>query len=309
MISSPIASSNSTSATTGTSKTASTTEKFDAAPSPTYATKVTLSGKAIMLSRLFHTTDPSLEPKVETNKSKPSGLVYDFLTQDDRKTIAKLYDYASTNSIDPVKVDNLAFDLACYRQSEGVLRYSGCDYDLTGQPIARSFKPADEAIAQRILTSKAINDTAIDHGFLRQILDPGYFSIHASDFEFLQQAVFAFSASGSDGAADPNANPVRRPRAEDFAPIQITPPDTSGGIGIMRERLFGIDSAGEKVTATVFSPLFDYLTDMDKIVIGNEYEQALKHSGDFSNVDKLALSLASRRWQQQLLAMLGNALV
>lgn len=271
------------------------------------STKVTLSGKAVMLSRLFNTTDPSLEPKVETNKSKPAGLVFDFLTHDDRQMLAKLYDYAGSNGVDPLKVDNVAFDLACYRQSEGILGYHGCDYDLTGQPVARSFNPADEAIAQRILTSKAVNDTGIDHGFLSKILDPGYFSKHASDFQFLQQVVFAFSASGSDGAADPNAKPVVRPQASDFSPIKIEQADD--GKSLVQERLFGLTRSGERVPSAVNSPLLGYLTDMDLAFLTGKYDEALRRGEGregIEKVDKLALLLATQRWSQQMISMLSD---
>lgn len=269
--------------------------------------KVTISGRAVMLSRLFRTADPALEPQVEVNKNKPSGSVWNFLTREDRTTLAKVYEYAGNNGIDPLKVDNLAFDLACYRHSEGVLGYSGCDYDLTGQPVTRSFKPADEAIAQRILTSKAINDTVIDQGYLRQALDPGYSATHAVDFEFLQQVVFAFSASGSDGAADPNAKPVIRPKAADFAPIRIEQPDD--GKSLVQERLFGLTRSGERVAPEVNSPLLGYLNDMDKALLAGRYHEALRRGEGregIEKVDKLALSLATQRWQQQMFSMLND---
>lgn len=287
--------------------TASSLTEDDRIHSEAQATRVTISGKAMMLSRLFKTTDPSSESRVETNKSKPSGLVYDFLTQDDRKTISKLYDYASAKGIDPVKVDNVAFDLACYRRSDGVLGYSGCDYDLKGQPVERSLNPSDEAIAQRILTSKAINDTEIDHGFLRKILDPGYFPTHASDFQFLQQTVFAFSTLGPDGAADPNAKPVIRPKASDFSPIKIDQPDD--GKSLVQERLLGLTRSGERVAPAVKSLQLGYLTDMDKVMLAGKYDEALKRGEGregIEKVDKLALSLAAQRWQQQMLSMLNN---
>jgi hypothetical protein len=278
------------------------TVKKAAAPSADQGVKVTISGRAMMLSRLFRTTDPSLEPSVETNKNKPSGLVYDFLTHEDRETLSKVYEYAVANGTDPLKVDNLAFDLACFRHGEGVLMRSSCLYDLQGNPVVPEFNPADEAIAQRLLGSRAISDTKIDHGFLSQILDPGYFSTHASDFEFLQQVVFAFSASGSDGSANPNAKPVVRPKAEDFAPIKIQTPDD--GKTLMQSRLFGIDGSGERVSPVVNSSLVSYLTGMDKAVLTQKYDQALQRGEDMTAVDKLALSLGALRMRESMLQMM-----
>jgi hypothetical protein len=85
---------------------------------PTPAT-VKLSGHAMMLSRLFQTTDPAAEPEVKT-ELKPDGApgdVYPFLQQEDRTTLAKAYDFATERGIDPSTVDAVARDIAEHRSS------------------------------------------------------------------------------------------------------------------------------------------------------------------------------------------------
>ena len=232
-----------------------------------------------MLSRLFN-SDGSVEPKIETSTttSNTSGSVYNFLTKSDREMLATVYEYASANGIDPLKVDGLAFDLGGYRMSGpgGPPDTAGKMYDLQGNPRIPEFNAEDEAVAQRVLTSKAMGDTLIDHGFLEAIFTPTKRSVHASDFSFLEDVVYAFSATGSDGATDPNAKPVVRYKAEDFPPLKLDDQAVELGSKTMRSRLSGKELAGSVGALGTLSPnenitkLLDLLSDNDKAVAGAE---------------------------------------
>jgi hypothetical protein len=278
----------------------------NSATSGSDTTKVSISGRAMMLSRLFHTSDPNANPSIDssTTTSNLSGSAYSFLNAGDRQVISKLYEYASSNGIDPLKVDAVAFDLGGYRMDgpSGPSDTAGLLYDLKGNPIIGEFSAPDEAAAQKILTSKAMGDTAIDHGFLRAVLAPTRMPVHASDFGFLQQVVFAFSATGSDGSADPNASPVIRHKKEDFPPIKLSTTTNEGDNTTLLSRLLpdkphSNSKAGDFVHSSNFA---NYLSSNDKDLLGNLYSIARKQGDNLTKVDKLATVLGAYRMKEQL---------
>lgn len=197
-------------------QTAASSSIPSSSPVKPHADIVELStGRATMLSRLFGVTDAAANPGIYRPGSAPAvGSVYMFLTDTDRETIASAYDFAQANGIDPRKVDGLAFDLACYRRSpsSSYVDSVGKTFDESGNPLLAQFDDADESAAQRILTSKAIKDSALPEDFLRHKLDPGFSPVHAVDFGFLEQIVYATSHSGSRDATDPNAVLAPRPK-------------------------------------------------------------------------------------------------
>jgi len=279
-------------ATTSVSASASdTATAASATASP--STQVTISGEAMMLSRLFNTDDPNANPVIHYS-SEPilQGVsTYSYLNASDRTFVSKLYEYAQQNGIDPLNVDYFAFDVGVYRSTEHILAHAPYDYDKQGNPVVRTFNVNDEAIAQNIYTSKALNDTEVNHGFLKFMLDPGWHPVHATDFKFLQEVVFGFSASGE--AADPNAKPVVRPKASDFAPYKLDTSDSGGADGAF---LF------EKYASRV-KKLSNWLTDDDKSMLGLMYSLAEpKGEGAMKKVDRYAAQLVIAHLTEQLVA-------
>lgn len=176
-------------------------------PLPAESTSVTISGRALMLSRLFLTEDITNEPPVLPGSQGMSleygtMLPYHFLTQDDRSLLAEMYEFAQEQGADLKHVDRLAWDLGGYRKTDNGRTMAnfndGRSYDLEGRVRTVSFTDKDAATAQRILGNDAINSTQLDRGFLRYILDPGHGFTHGSDFEFLEQMVIKFSYRGSE---------------------------------------------------------------------------------------------------------------
>lgn len=279
--------SNKSSATGSSSQETTTAKKQESAT-------VSISGRAIMLSRLFN-SDGSVEPKVETTTttSNTSGSVYSFLTKNDRDMLSTLYEYADANGIDPLKVDALAFDLGIYRRagSGGPLDNAGKAYDLQGNPVIAEFNAEDEAVAQRVLTSKAMNDTLLDQGFLQAIFSPTRMSVHASDFAFLESITYAFSASGSDGATNPDAKPVVRYKAEDFPPLKLDDQALESGSKTMLSRLLEKELTGREGIIK----LLDLLSNNDKNMLGRLYAIAQSRNEDLSKLDNIALMLGSYR--------------
>ncbi|GAA0565078.1 hypothetical protein ACFQH5_01815 [Halomonas salifodinae] len=175
---------------------------------PAGSTSVTISGRALMLSRLFLTEDATSEPPVLPG-SQGMGqygamLPHHFLTRDDRSLLAEMYEFADEQGADLKHVDRLAWDLGLYRQrndGKAIANFNdGRSYDLEGRVRTVSFTDKDTATAERILQSDALNSTQLDQGFLSYILDPGYGFTHGSDFEFLEQMVTRFSSRGSEAA-------------------------------------------------------------------------------------------------------------
>lgn len=269
---------------------------------------VSISGRAIMLSRLFN-SDGSVEPRIETTTttSNTSGSVYSFLTKSDREMLATVYEYASANGVDPLKVDGLAFDLGGYRMAGPgePLDGAGRLYDLQGNPFIPEFNAQDEAVAQRVLTSKAMGDTLIDRGFLEAVFSPTRMSVHAADFSFLESVAYAFSGSGSDGATDPNAKPVIRYRSEDFPPLKLDDQAVESGSKTMLSRLLEKDlssSAGALGTLSAsggITKLLGLLNDNDKDMLSRLYAVTQIRNEDLSKIDNMAIMLGSYRMIDQ----------
>lgn len=265
---------------------------------------VSISGRATMLSRLFH-SDGSVEPRIETTTTtrNTSGSVYNFLTKSDREMLSTVYEYASANGIDPLKVDGLAFDLGAYRMAGagGPMDTAGKLYDPQGDPFIPEFNAEDEAVAQRVLTSKAMGDTLIDRGFLEAVFSPTRMSVHASDFSFLENIAYAFSASGSDGATDPSAKPVVRYNAEDFPALNLDYQVLDSGSKTVFSRLSGneltrnVGALGTPSTNEGISKLMDLLSDSDKDMLNKLYAITQSKNEDLSKLDNIALMIGSYR--------------
>ncbi|MGP3790516.1 hypothetical protein [Pseudomonas sp. B392_1p] len=289
--------SNKSSVTGSSSQEAATVKKQESAT-------VSISGRAIMLSRLFN-SDGSVEPRIETTTttSNASGSVYSFLTKSDREMLATVYEYASANGIDPLKVDGLAFDLGVYRRAGpgGPLDNAGKAYDLQGTPFIAEFNAEDEAVAQRVLTSKAMGDTLIDRGFLDAVFSPTRMSVHASNFAFLEDVAYAFSASGSDGATNPDAKPVVRYKAEDFPPLKLDNQAVESGDKTMLSRLLEKELTGNTGALGTLSAnksatrLLDLLSANDKDMLSRLYAIAQTRNEDLSKFDNIAIMLGSYR--------------
>lgn len=151
-------------------------------------TAVNISGHAMLLSRLFNTTDMNADIPVEyVHKMNTGQSFYISLTKDDRKMLETAYQYVSKNGMDPRYVDDMAFDLANYRafpNSKGPLG------DMAGHRLTFEFSAADTKVMDRIKNSDAINQTSIDRGFVDYV-GPG----HAVNFQFLEKMISVFSNS------------------------------------------------------------------------------------------------------------------
>ncbi len=161
---------------------------------------VAFSGKGLMLSRLFgdsYADPPVLTQLTNTSMAMPS--VY-FLTNVDRDMLSELYAQAQQQGTDLQYVDDLAHDLGDYRMFGSVEANvnNGGMYDMSGHAQTFHFTDTDAASATDILTGAGIADTALDAGFLRYELDPGFSFGHRANFDFLQEVVNKFGQGAVD---------------------------------------------------------------------------------------------------------------
>ncbi|MBN3134830.1 hypothetical protein [Pectobacterium punjabense] len=153
-----------------------------------------ISGKGLMMSRLFGGTDsiPSVQTQLTEATMQMSSV--NFLTNEDRSMLSQLYAQTQQQGTDLGYVDALARDLGDYRMFGGVSANvnSGGMYDTSGRMQTFKFTETDTATAARILTSDGIAKTSLDSGFLRYALDPGFSFDHRTNFEFLEEVVNTF---------------------------------------------------------------------------------------------------------------------
>jgi hypothetical protein len=154
------------------------------------------------------------------------------------------------------------------------------------------------------------NTTALDHGFLRDILTPGLLGRYDSptaEFEFLQEIVFAFSSSGDE--ADPNAVAPLRPK--DLAEMKLAQFRSQGWDGGITPFEFDLRqqaiARGENPDDGLFGKYQKrmqgyraFFTENDKKILGEAYEMASGNEADLKRIDKLAAELGVLRLQQQL---------
>nr|WP_163503197.1 hypothetical protein [Halomonas socia] len=166
---------------------------------------VTLSGRAIMASRLFSSEsgEPPVLPSIRTNGEYMGMLPQHFLTESDRSLISEMYELAYEEGVDLQYVDQLARDLGHYRKhDDGSMRgsFNESSYDLQGRKQTVSFTEKDAATAERILSGSALSSTRLDQGFIRWRLDPGQGFNLSSNHDFLEQMVIQFSSRANEVA-------------------------------------------------------------------------------------------------------------
>ena len=242
----------------------------------------TFSGHAMLLSRLFHTSDPNATPEVATafTTSNLSGNSASFLTQADRKLMERAYEYAQSSGMDLEQVDNFAFDLANYRflqatgNNTGEIAGQSGIYDAEGNPWVGKYNPQDAEQVKRILTNPSIESTDIDKGFLAYLLNPQISGLtHAVSFGALEKFIPALTSQNSQSAD--NAAPRT---AQTFTP-------TDPGLA---QALYRIDHPyqGAKWEAGANSPKnaadqpWRHLSKTERKQIMEAYQLALLHSAD-----------------------------
>ena len=151
----------------------------------------TISGKGVMLSRLFGDTNVFPAVQIQLTKDTQDIAPVNFLTLDDRNVLSGLYAYAQEQGIDLQYVDDLASDLGKYRKFGDIaVNYNtGNTYDPRGQQQIIEFTSKDSATAARILNSDNVDNAILDPDFLRYELDPGYSFNHMANFDFIESII------------------------------------------------------------------------------------------------------------------------
>lgn len=211
---------------------------------------ITLSGRAIMLARLFGEDESTYTGRVEAKDSNVTSLDR-YLTTDDRAMLAEMYEYAQNNGIDLRHVDALAGDLGGYRKF-GTTTGSFGLYDLEGHAVTVTQSSDNQQIIDRIKASSSLSQTAIDQGFIQSEMVTGG---HAANYAFLERMINVFSSQGraaeesgntSPGAYDPNANKLETTVSAD---VQLVIPEADyisvNGVGQWRTPELAAANAAE----------------------------------------------------------------
>lgn len=160
-----------------------------ASTQPAQTDSVSLSGEAIMLSRLYGSEQAvPATPLVGMSQANVGANPVMWLTADDRNALSGMYAYAQQTGADLRYVDYVAFQLAYYRQTEGTPVSNWNDtprYDNEGHRLTFYFNDEDAASAKAIQNNSS--NTKLDQGFLNYILDPGYGQNHIMNFQFLEK--------------------------------------------------------------------------------------------------------------------------
>ncbi|RMO90885.1 hypothetical protein ALQ33_100453 [Pseudomonas syringae pv. philadelphi] len=162
---------------------------------------VSISGQALLKQRVFGLADPGLSApllgKAECGTSMPEAS---FLTRDDRRLLCDIYEWAGSQGADLDYVDDLAFELASYRESDNgkiMARHNqGNVYDMEGHKVFYSFTDQHAATAKRIVEGEGLKTTRLDQGFIRFITDKDYGALGHNNFEFMEKVINRFSAAG-----------------------------------------------------------------------------------------------------------------
>lgn len=170
---------------------------------PATKAEVSISGRALLLQRVFDVKDPAMEPPVKSRDAPGSFFMPDhlFLTHDDRDLLARIYEFAHEQHADLRFVDNLIFSLSGYRfhrDGRTIGAHNEGHFDLEGHQVTCHFTDRDAATAKRILASEALHTTELDKGFLLRITNEDYSGINHCNFDFLEQVIHRFSAKGTD---------------------------------------------------------------------------------------------------------------
>lgn len=162
-----------------------------------------ISGKTLLLSRVFRCLDPKIEPTVinefnDTTRKSPDAQ---FLTTTDRNLLGNVYEYAQQQNIDLGYVDQLAGVLGQFRKSKNGEQMSMVDIAvIPGRTKKYDYTDADKAIIKRIMDSEAFKSSHLDPDFIRHAVDSKYAHIRHTDFNFLEAVVNKFSADGEKTA-------------------------------------------------------------------------------------------------------------
>lgn len=219
---------------------------------PVSSGQSTISGRGLMMSRLFGkvSTLPEMQTQLTKNNQGMDASV--FLTKSDLGALSHLYDQAQTQGADLRYVDDIARDLGNYRKFGSVSGSynTGNSYDTTGRVQTVSFTDKDAATASRILNGDNLANSGLDPAFIRYELDPGYSFSHTASFDYLESIMnttVSDATSKNQFMASPFTTYVSQGqnnyiiKTASEATLKIEEPDV-----ISKDGVFTVTEAGKK---------------------------------------------------------------
>ncbi|WP_144403189.1 hypothetical protein [Pseudomonas sp. StFLB209] len=162
------------------------------------------TGYQTLILRLYGNFEhPLIEPGQRRSEVNMRRGTYDFLTKEDRTLVADMYEYSQRQGVDLKFVDDLAYDLAEYRQLDNgrvLINQNHINkFDRDGYRISFSHNKENALTIKNILNSTHFKSTRLDKGFLKFAFDPGFQPYsNGSDLQFMAQMINHFSAQGTE---------------------------------------------------------------------------------------------------------------
>jgi hypothetical protein len=237
---------------------------------------------------------------------------FHLLLPDDRSVLLFARQLVDELGLSPHEVHKLVFDLCMYRLGEPTEEAAAPTLGSGRIALLPALPAKDEAEARTILSSLALRDTAIDRGFLGDLLNPERTRVPRVDFTFLRQLVVTSSRSFADGARDPDVSLQHRDArtllaqaVATLAPAlhvteQIARNALREGPALVRQRL--LDPPMADATQPEQRLDLAHLTRQDRRVLALLYTAARSQGVELSLVDDLAHALLDLRRSERPLA-------
>lgn len=242
----------------------------------------------------------------------------EILTREERNLIANMYVYAHDNGIPESEVRAIAGSIHILRTSTSLTNWGSIKFVYHdqeklygtgalgpgGRYMEGLYSEDTEAVAQRIISSNAFQDTLIPKETIRDILNPhrGGALHGVSKLESLERFVYAYSKGGSDGSANPNALQTQDMQerlaynAREKARIAKLEETRKQGISDREAlaRMFGIQRAENAEVSNRLGTVAESLSEGQKSLLSMLYGEADKQgAAAVSKVNALAKAFAT----------------
>lgn len=154
---------------------------------------VAISGEGLLKQRLGDKSKNSAINALDSKAKVEAKPAIEQLSKQDRALISDIYFHAREQGADLKYVDDLAKNLARYRELQS-------EPHKAGKEPRGYFTDAERITLKRIRDSEALSSTRLDQGFVRYMTDPDKPRAH-SNLEFMEQVMQRFSDKGEDASA------------------------------------------------------------------------------------------------------------
>lgn len=190
---------------------------------------VSISGEGLLKQRLSDKSKSSAINAADNKSQVEAKPAIEQLNKADRALISDIYFHAREQGADLKYVDELARNLARYREQQG-------DPDKAAKEPRGYFTDSERPILKRIRDSEALSSTRLDQDFVRYMTDPDNPRVHGN-LEFMEQVMHRFSdkAGEASGLSSQFAQYSSVPKAD--KPEEKKPTQMPGLFGMLAKAM------------------------------------------------------------------------